>query len=73
MLEQGIPTDKPGIITSGTSHIDYACGDWFRGVCTREMGLIPCTYGERLSPREVEFIPNPDCTQVAAWFDPLDP
>lgn len=72
MLRQGIPMDKPGIITSGREHIDYVTGEGFRNTCQREMLMVPFTLGTRLNAREVEFYPLPIATQVAP-LDPLDP
>lgn len=73
MLEQGIPMDKKGLITSGSSHIDYVCGDYFQGVCTREMWIMPFTKGDRLNPRTTEFLPHPSAAFVNTLEDPLDP
>lgn len=72
MLRQGIPMDKPGLVTSGEEHINYVTGDGFRNTCQREMLTVPFTLGARLSPRAVEFYPLPIATQVAP-LDPLDP
>ena len=73
MMERGVPLDKPGLITSGSSHIDYVCGDYFLGVCQREMWTVPFLLGNRLSSREIEFYPLPSARLVAASEDPLDP
>lgn len=72
MLRQGIPMDKPGIITSGEEHINYVTGPGFLNTCRREMLTLPFTLGSRLSAREVEFYPLPVAAQVAPQ-DPLDP
>ena len=72
MLRQGIPMDKPGIITSGEEHINYVTGPGFLNTCRREMLTLPFTLGSRLSAREVEFYPLSEAAQVAPQ-DPLDP
>lgn len=72
MLRQGIPLDRPGLITSGEGHIDYVVSDSFLANCRREMLLVPFRLGARLSARAVEFYPLPISTQVAP-LDPLDP
>ena len=72
MLRQGIPMDKPGIITSGEEHIDYVTGPGFLNTCRREMLTLPFTLGTRLNAREVEFYPLSVAAQVAP-LDPLDP
>lgn len=72
LLRQGIPMDKPGLITSGEEHINYVTGPGFLNTCRREMLTLPFTLGARLSAREVEFYPLPVAAQVAPQ-DPLDP
>lgn len=72
MLQQGIPLDKPGVITSGEEHIGYVTGPGFLLTCRREMLMVPFTLGSRLNAREVEFYPLPLAAQVAP-MDPLDP
>lgn len=72
MLRQGIPLDKPGIITSGEEHINYVTGPGFQNTCRREMLTLPFTLGTRLGAREVEFYPLAVAAQVAPQ-DPLDP
>lgn len=73
MMEQGIPMEKPGLITSGSSHIDYASGDYFQELCKKEMWQVPFKLGYRLSPRVVEFYPQPCASIIATLEDPLDP
>ncbi|MBQ9410799.1 MAG: YdcF family protein [Bacteroidales bacterium] len=72
MLQQGIPLDKPGLVTSGREHIDYVTGDGFQANCLREMLVVPFRLGARTSAREAEFYPLPEATQVTP-LDPLDP
>lgn len=72
LLRQGIPLDKPGIITSGEEHINYVTGPGFLQTCREQMLTLPFTLGTRLSAREVEFYPLPIAAQVAPQ-DPLDP
>lgn len=72
LLRQGVPLDKPGLITSGEGHINYVVSDAFMANCRREMLLVPFRLGVRLNAREVEFYPLPLATQVAP-MDPLDP
>ena len=72
LYRQGIPLDKPGIITSGEEHINYVTGPGFLQTCREQMLTLPFTLGTRLNAREVEFYPLPVAAQVAPQ-DPLDP
>ena len=72
MLRFGIPLDKPALITSSESHIDYAVSKGFRKICLDQMLTVPFVLGERINGREVIFTPAESATQVANE-DPLDP
>ena len=72
MLKQGFPMDKPGLITSSGSQIDYLAKPNFINTCMRHMLVVPFTLGTRLNPREIEYFPLPCATQVVSE-DPLDP
>ena len=72
MGERGIPLDRPGLITSGSGHVNYVCKEGFVPFCEKMMYVVPFRLGRRLDGRTVEFHPQACATQVAP-IDPLDP
>lgn len=71
-MEQGVPLEKPVLVTSTASHINYVEGEYFQKVCQEQMLQVPFTVGRRLAPRELEILPAACAVQVAPE-DPLDP
>lgn len=72
MMQQGIPMDKPALVTSGEYHIDYVCHESFISFGKEQMLVVPVSIGRRLDERTAEFMPLPSAAQVAS-ADPLDP
>lgn len=72
MLREGFPFNKPALLTSSASHLDYVAAEKFLQRCLRDMKIIPFKLGKRISPRVFEFWPLPNCTQLNPE-EPLDP
>jgi len=69
MFRYGIPTDRPALITTHLYHLDSIASTAFDDRNDRELGYRPYVSKRRLSPFELEWLPN--VTSLHA--DPLDP
>ncbi len=72
MFREGFPTDKPALVTSSESHLDYVSGTRFARRCEHEMGMVPYRLGNRISDRALEFYPLVEALQINP-DEPLDP
>ena len=72
MYRNGIPTDKPALVTSSESHIDWVCNPEFLRFGKEQMLVEPVRIGDRMDARTAVFYPLPAAMQVASE-DPLDP
>jgi len=69
MFRYGIPTDRPALITTQQYHLDSIASVAFDDRNDRELGYRPYVSKRRLSPFELEWIPN----VMSLHADPLDP
>ncbi len=72
MIRYGIPTDKPAVISSASSHIASVMSDGFDRRCLNELKLIPLRKGNRLTATEAEFYALPDALHINPT-EPMDP
>lgn len=72
MIRYGIPLDKPAIATTSEGHSQYAGGERLDQKAMEEISFVPRRVLRRLSPYEVEFLPDPRSTHRDN-IDPLDP
>ncbi len=72
LYHNGLPTDKPCVVSSASSHIDLVMSEAFDQRCLRELKLVPFRKGKRLTATEGEFYPLPVALQVNP-NEPLDP
>ena len=71
-LRYGFPAGAPLLITSDDGQSAYISSSEFRDRCLREMGHLPGTFGKRLTPFDLEFVPSVRALHADA-SDPLDP
>ena len=69
MFRYGIPTDQPALITTQQYHLDSIAAVAFDERNDRELGYRPYVSKRRLSPFELEWLPN----VMSLHADPLDP
>jgi hypothetical protein len=69
MFRYGIPTDRPALITTQQYHLDSIASVAFDDRNDRELGYRPYVSKRRLSPFELDWIPN----VMSLHADPLDP
>src|SRR5215470_6286853 len=69
MFRYGIPTDRPALITTQQYHLDSIAAVAFDERNDRELGYRPYVSKRRLSPFELEWLPN----VMSLHADPLDP
>lgn len=72
LWREGFPVDKPALITSSLSHIDYVLDEGFRERFLKELGTVPYKTGKRIADRLVEFYPQAS-TLIINPQEPLDP
>lgn len=72
MFRYGVPSDRPGLITTQQYHLDSIAADAFDERNDRELGYRPYLSKRRLSRFELEWTPNAMSLQ-ADPTDPLDP
>lgn len=72
MIRYGIPLDKLAIATTSEGHSQYAGGERLDQKAMDEISFVPRRVLRRLSPYEVEFLPEPRSTHRDN-IDPLDP
>lgn len=76
MIRYDIPLDKPAIATTSEGHSryagNYAGSERFDVKAMEEIGFVPRQVLRRLTPYEIEFIPDPRSTHRDN-IDPLDP
>lgn len=71
MFRYGMPVDKPGIISTTKSGIDYITNTLLER-CKKELGYYPYKNGKRLSDTESVFYLNTNSLQID-FDEPLDP
>ena len=72
MIRYGIPMNKPGVVSSASSHIAGVMSDGFDKRCMNELNLMPFRKGNRLTATEAEFYPTTDALHINPT-EPLDP
>lgn len=72
LWREGFPVNKPALITSSLSHIDYVLSDRFKKRFLKELKTVPFRLGKRIADRLVEFYPNEN-TLIINPYEPLDP
>jgi|YelNatPaOPRAMG01_1025707.scaffolds.fasta_scaffold02094_1 hypothetical protein len=70
MIRQGFPMNRPALMTSSASHIDYVQDQkQFAERCKQDLNMVPYRLGKRVSLRTIEFYPE----EVALQINPLEP
>jgi hypothetical protein len=72
VFDYGIPSGKTMLIVSDEAQITYIQSATFLDRTRNELGYLPVTLSNRLSPTELEAIPSVKSRYVNA-IDPLDP
>lgn len=72
LWREGFPADKPALITSSVSHVDYVIDEGFKKRFLKELKIVPYRLGKRLSDRLVEYYPG-ESTLIINPYEPLDP
>lgn len=72
LWREGFPVDKPALITSSLSHIDYVLNDGFKQRFLKELQTVPYRLGKRVADRLVEYYPL-ESTLIINPSEPLDP
>ncbi len=72
IFRNGIPMDKPMLVSSSEGHINTVFSGDFAERCRREIGLVPYKTGNRTGLYFVELFPLPDALQINP-IEPLDP
>jgi hypothetical protein len=72
LFRYGIPTDKPAVVSSASSHIASVMSDGFDKRCMNELKLMPFRKGNRLTATEAEFYPLADALHINPT-EPMDP
>lgn len=72
LFRYGIPTDRASLIVTDVLQNDTIASPAFGARCERELGYMPIRVGQRLSPRDLEFLPLAESLHADA-SDPLDP
>ena len=72
VFEYGMPSAKPMLVVSDTAQISYIQSAAFLDRNRQELGYLPVTLGNRLSPTQMEAVPSVKSLYVDAT-DPLDP
>lgn len=72
MYRYGIPTDRPGLITSDNGQSASVESPLFKVRCLNELGYEPYKNLKRYSVFDLEFLPNIESLQIDP-IDPLDP
>lgn len=71
-FRNGIPMEKPMLVSSSEEHINSVSSSAFAARCQREIGLIPYKLGKRTGLNFVELYPLPNALQINP-IEPLDP
>lgn len=71
LYRAGFPMDKPFLVSSSKSHIDYVMSERFEERCRRDMGLVPCRFVRRTEDNFAELLPLAVSLQINDR-DPLD-
>ncbi len=72
LFRYGIPTNKPAIVSSASSHITGVMSDGFDKRCMNELKMLPFRKGNRLTATEAEFYPLTDALHINPT-EPIDP
>jgi hypothetical protein len=72
LYRYGAPFDRAALVTTDPDQSAYIEGAPFAKRCKDELGYVPYKIGKRLSPFDVEWLPQIDSLQADAR-DPLDP
>ncbi|MBB3188336.1 YdcF family protein [Microbacter margulisiae] len=73
MIRKGFPLDRPALMTSSESHINYIKDQgMFAKRCETDLNMVPYRLGKRVSKRAIEFYPQEVALQINP-FEPLDP
>lgn len=72
LYRYGAPFEKLALVTTDASQSTYIEGEVFSKRCIDELGYLPYKIVKRLSPFDLEWLPQIDSLQADAR-DPLDP
>ncbi|WP_026210815.1 YdcF family protein [Flexithrix dorotheae] len=72
LFKYGVPTDKPGLVTTNFRHSDYVGSQNFYDRNMEELGYLPCKLLDRIFPTTLEWLPNINSFQQNP-IEPLDP
>jgi hypothetical protein len=72
IFRNGIPMNKPMLVSSSEGHINTVFSGSFAERCQREIGLVPYKTGKRTGLNFVELFPLPNALQINP-IEPLDP
>lgn len=72
MYRYGVPTDRPGLITTDIYQSRAIASPAFAERCSRELGYQPHELLRRISPSDLEFLPMIESLHADA-IEPLDP
>lgn len=72
LYRYSMPFDKPMLVTTDEAQSRYITNSAFDERCKKEMGLLPYLSVKRISPEDVEMLPNIQSLHLYS-IDPLDP
>tara|TARA_R110002050_G_scaffold15880_3_gene48511 strand:+ start:655 stop:2001 length:1347 start_codon:yes stop_codon:yes gene_type:complete len=72
IFKYGIPPEKKALLSTSQSQSNYVSSNQFATRCMTQMGHLPMELYDRLSDRDIEFIPTIEVLHLDS-SDPLDP